>query len=405
MTLVASALLASFYAAARRLFSREAALCALAAFAANPLLVKYAPIALFDTLGALATIPVFWAFYLAAERRTPRAYALALAAYTIGVLARFQISPLIAAPLAFLAVDRPKELTRSPFWLMPVAAYAVASLVTGVIVALNSPLGAAGAFLNSQRDIISVYTGNFGSRIAGPLAPVGAAGWLSYPLSLARQLGAPAAALAVVGLWCSLRSEDKARRFLGIAALVSLAALSAPVNKEHRYSIAVLPIVYGALAAGLDAAAGPPRRAPLRAAAAAVLLALLPWRLTAEAWRWVSEEPSYRSPAPWSVAAALTATRPAGGCVRWRGGNVNLYNQLPSFDMDAKIATMNDLMVGFATGGRFYSENPFGPPCASALTLETPEAPQGPEKLDPRRVVARGPGWAVLQDGARLALP
>jgi hypothetical protein len=312
MTVLPAALAVACWRRYRKDVPAAAAGAAALALALNPLVVRYAPFCLFDLFGALWALPVIDAGWRYLEDPRRKTFAVFLALYAGAVLARYQLCLLALPALAFLL--RPKNWRAAPGLaaLLP-AAYLLAAGFMALALRLAVDTSLPSAAVHAHREMSGVFFFNE----AKPWAPASV-----YGLSLWRQLGPAFLALTLAGLWSWASSRKPESLYRAAAAVLPLFALTFGIaNKEERYLLAYLPLVYAAAAEGLALLKARP-------AALAVCAALFPWAACRDSWVFLARERALRSPAPEALAAALEAKTAPGECVRWSAPELPLKGTL-----------------------------------------------------------------------------
>lgn len=339
--------MAAAYALYRRFFTKEAALLLLAALALNPVLLQYAPSAIFDSFGFL---PVA-AFCAAVVRGSP---ALIFAAYLAAVCTRLHLSTL-ALSLVLLALTpaaRGRRLALAAGPALAVPAYAGLLLAVSGLYAWTMEGSLREAVLRCHE---LLWRGQAAFNVIEQ-APRG--DWL-YLRSLWSQLGPLGFGLCAVGFWSWLRSDKPAEAAPACVALASLAFLQLAVkNQEERYLLSYIPLYYAAAGRGAQIlTASAPRRAVAVLAAAA--LAFLPWEKTARALRYLAVEPSLRGESHARLGGELAARLAPDQCAGWRAEDRYLMPSLvePPTDEQHPLESAPALA--------FFSDRAVGAGCAS----------------------------------------
>lgn len=355
-----------------RSFSPAAAGALLALMACNPILLQFAPFAAVDIFAGLAVLAFLAAAAAFVERSDRRRWAALAAASVFLFLSKYHLGILLAAPAVLLLLEGRSKDALAVAALAPLAWLAALAALSGLIAWTTR--GSPGALSAAWSDLWT----NFAFNV---LTPKQSGPWL-YAAALWRQLGAGLAALALAGFasWCSSRERED--RLAALALGGALAAMSWAIpNKEARYAIPLLPLVYAALGRGLELAAARLGREGLpKAALFAAALLLAPWSASAAALRYLATEPSARTEVPWALGARLESEVPPGGCVGWRQGDV-------SFPIAEPLFRYEPASVLGAPTFRFFVRRPVkelregsddGVACAPAVVVVPREGPDGP---------------------------
>ncbi len=309
-----------------------AAALAAAGLALNPMLIQFSPFALLDTFAAL---PFLW-FLAAAYRyvRAPSNRSLGLlgAAYLAAFLAKYHLGAMILIPLAWPLADpetrggasKARRALISRLWILPPACWLSAVALIGALI-FSTTGGDAGSWRHAQAELWRDFAFNVLTLKASSPA--------LYVLSLWRQLGPGLAALALIGLWSWLEEDDPLGRFLALSLLGFLLIASVGLsNREPRYLIPALPLVYAAVGQGFERlAAALPNDGSRRAILAAGVLLFWPWKEALAAARHLRREPSVRTAVPWRMAELAEAAVPPEGCVGWLEGDIHFQAREPLY--------------------------------------------------------------------------
>ncbi len=304
-----------------RLFSLPAAFAAGGLLALDPLALSQAPFFLFDIGAGLPALLFLWAAWRQMESPTAGRRAMTAAAAALAATSRYHLPVLFLAPMAQVLIrgrggprERLIELVRSGLWLTPLwGALGFGVLQSGLEwLAHGSP-----PVLRDLQMVWLELRANLGD--VNPARP-----WWLYADGLWAQLGSRLSWLGLtgVGVWCARRRPRDS--YLALALLLPLAAMSGVVrNRDHRYALFLLPLVYAAVGEGIEAVttwlkAG---RA-LRWSIAAACLGMGPIGATMASWRYIKEEPVLRSRAFLDLAGWLEGRVPPDGCVGWRAGDI-----------------------------------------------------------------------------------
>ncbi len=314
------------YRAYRTRYRLSTSLAAAVLLAANPLALAFSPFLLFDVFSMLDGTAFLLASVSFAEKPTRRRWAVLLACYCVSLLSRYHLAILALVPVACVfAAPRPwsaaagaRAVVRTWVWALPLAACLI---VGGLYLAL-------GRLVPGFPDL------RFMVKTALVHASRRESWWSAvYARSLWRQLGP---ALLVPAAWgvCRWLRGGVRERSLALGLLVPLALLSTVVDfRDQRYALFLLPLLYGALAEGLEAAVAP-RWAPAVALAA---LALAPWSESRASIAALEREPALRPACYERVGAEVAAAFDRGECVELRRGQVV---SLPTLDWIARESPM-----------------------------------------------------------------
>ncbi len=325
-----------------RKFSAGTALTAAALLAANPLALVFSPFALFDVFSMMDGTAFVLAGVAFAERRTPKRWLLLVGCYCATLLSRYHMAVLGALPALFVfAAPRPWSFSRavretffSCAWAVPLVA---APLIAGLYVALPHVVPWAPdprAFFIEARMYASER-----STWATSL----------YARSLYEQLGPALCALAALGAGRWLAKGRAFEQQLLIALVVPVVVLSTVIaQRDQRYILFLLPLVYAAVAEGLDLAvslAGGGRKARAALLAAAALCA--PWRASLRSLRAVARDPAYRLPLYQDLARRVAAEQARGACLENASGGVIVLRTLPAISNDSPMLLLGDRTLAY----------------------------------------------------------
>lgn len=316
-----------------RLYSPFVAGFTVLAMSFNPLLIRYAPFALFDIGAALFMIPFLYAGYRYLQAPSAKAYAALVFTYCLAVLFRYHLCILFLAPLAChfftfrgggLLLRLHRWLT-TPLWLLPPLGYVLTILFMGCILWSVSP----GSFIECLREVHQDLLNNvFLSNVAGKES----VSWTKYFISLWRQLGPGLFFAMIFGVSVWLRRRSGMDKYFASSFLVLVAAMSFGINhKEQRHLIALLPLAYLAVGEGLRALLS--RLPDSRLSQVSVLACaslLFPWTRCLASFRFLRSEPAIHSDAPRQLGRILESETPAEGCVGWIDGDIVFHNQMHS---------------------------------------------------------------------------
>ncbi len=378
MCLFAALVLAAAYHFYRASWTASAAAVLTVLTACNPLLVRYAPFLLFDAASALPVLAVVAAGWRYITAPSLGSYALFFGAYLTAVLCRYQLCLLILAP-GFYPVFAPggggvgsrlRAAGLSPIWLAPPAAYGAAVVLLGLVSWHASSDALPRCIGSAHQELARVLSVNLNKE--APDRSI-------YIASVLRHLGLFPSLFAAFGLWLGLAGDEARGRYLAWSLILPLLLLSLGIaNKEQRYVLAFLPLLYSALGRGMVAAAERLRGLP-RPLPAVLLLALAaaPWTETAASARFLAAEPSLRA----GVAADLAEligrrTRPEG-CVAWLGGERALRPRLDAIASAEQMPSVGAVLMRAATRRRVDPAERFGATgCRPGLVVAV--AAQGP---------------------------
>jgi len=384
-------LLLASWAFFRSLFSEAAAAALVALMAANPILIQFAPFALLDIFGGLAAL----AFVVAARRylEAPdaRRYRALAAAALAAFLSKYHLGVLVGAPLLSAALERKR-------WRVIAGIGLLAPLCgLGAVVAL----ALLARWVNGAgHDALRLSWGELSRDFSVNLLQSKESRWTLYVEALGRQLGLGLTALFLAGLWAWVRRDGADGRRLAVLLALPYAALAFGIaNKEARYAIPLLPLVYAAIGRGLERVRELlPDDAARRAALAGALL-LVPWGRSLAALRYLEEEPSVHADVPWALARAAESASREGDCVAWIRGDVAIPIERRLFRYE------HDLVIGaptfqFFTRRRVVERDAASPACpVSIVPRDAPDGRRWPGAELARVSVASGAGgWDVFAD-------
>lgn len=337
--------------------------------ALNPLAVQFAPFVNLDIPAMLGTLVFLWAARRWLRERTPRAFALLAAACTAAFLFKYHLGLLLLGPMAVEA--RARRWT-SRVWALPAVVWLGSVAALGVLVCWAARAEPR-AWLFAWRELWQ----NFSFNVLTPKESTPAL----YALTLARELGPALAALAGWGWWTWLRSRED-EDFLYAASLAGpLLAMSLLVpNREARYALPLMPLLYGAVGAGVEALREwLPTGQSARWQALVAGALLLPWGELARVTRYLASEPSMHTDVPWALGRLAAGRAAPGECVAWKEGDLLLRAEDPVFRYEPALA------LGAPTF-RFFSPLPVrevrgGPAeagaCRAAVTVVPRYGPEG----------------------------
>jgi hypothetical protein len=338
MIVFAATALAAAYSWHRKLMSARAAAAVLVLAAANPLTLRYAPFVLFDVL---AMIPVLAYTVLCQRwiaRPTPAGFALLAAAYAAAVLCRYHLVVLVFLEPAYRLLKRDwRAALFSPCWLLPLATYPLLVGVMSLLFLVGRSYGSGPQAVNVLSTLFELISRSAASLIfLTDLFPVlgqvnenlllsnikvnfldkPAVSPLAYAFRLCSLLGPIGALFAAVGLHAWARKDAKSGKFLLAALLAPVLALSFVPNKEDRYIIPFLPLVYAALGRGLDEALGSKPGKLRKSVILGAALLLAPWHNTAAALRLLGRDPSLRTRFHLEASRNLEESTPRTDCIK-----------------------------------------------------------------------------------------
>lgn len=381
-----------------RLFTPGLSLILVAVMAANPLLIQYAPFALLDIFSGLGALLFLWAAWRCLEAPSPKTFWLAFAAYLFAFLSKYHLGLLILAPLAYRAfepvsgitpLDRVRRLF-SPLWAMPPLCYVSAVAIIGLLSFATA--GPRGGLMSQIASVHSQLATNLSSNVfeqAVPERPL-------YVKSLWNQLGPVLFFAAAWGLWTWLKERKPHEVYLALALILPVGVLSVFQYQEQRYIIPFLPIAYAALGRGLDSLLARTQGRGLRQALLLLPLVLIPWKTSLASARYLRDELSVHTKAPWELAKVVEDMVPPGACVGWEGGLMSWRQQTVfpiGFDVQPQLAPPT--MAFFTRRGVKSLDGDNPPlPCEPVVTVVPNRAPQGLRWED--QALAR------VYDGARV---
>ncbi len=337
MVLAVAALLAVSHRINGRLASERAAAAALLAMALNPLLIEFAPFVSMDLIAPLALLPFLWAAVRYDESPSLGRYAALLGAYVAAFLTKYHLGVAILVPLAYPLVDprrrgdllgRLRTFILNPVWLMPALCWlATVAFWTALKIWTwqDGHIFAWEEFLKSHEMLFNALIDNVGGSATGHLAMIAPPSRFYYIEVLAYQLGWPLLAFAALG-WASWwRSRDPLRLHAALALGCLFGFLVFFLYRPYaHYAFTIAPLVYAAVAQGLDVGFGRLRTARGRAWTAGAVILLSPWDHAADSIRYLRSDPPIRSSVISRLAAAVEAASAPGQCVGWVEGEMAL---------------------------------------------------------------------------------
>ena len=171
----------------------------------------------------------------------------------------------------------------------------------------------------------------------------------TYLIGLARELGPRWSCLALAGaaVWIVRRRREDARLAICLATPLTLMSLAIG-NRDPRYALCFVPLVYAALGTGvqeaLRALAPGARWRPLLAAAAAISLA--PWQAVSGALWALANDPALHSPIFADFAREAASLAP-GDCIGWIGRGISIPGSPEDVAISLRGIYAGDLSLAF----------------------------------------------------------